>query len=140
MAKRVTTNDIMEVLQDMKAQMSSFDERLTKLEGVSGKDASVSKRGAKSAPAKTEQPKVAFTKRNGEVIYGTEKQVEVWKKAVERSDAYKAVAKEITDAGRAYVKAHPSCTRKEAAANGCPHITKDELKALKIELGVRTAK
>lgn len=105
--------------------------------GVSGTVATKGKGQAKSAP---KEKNVAFTKRNGEVVMTTAKQAEAWKKSVERSDEYKKVAKEITAQGRAYVAANPGCTRKEAAANGCPHITKDELKALKVELGVRTAK
>lgn len=39
--------------------------------------------------------------------------------------------------GKDWVKAHPSCTREEAAAHGLKGITKLELKALKVELGVR---
>lgn len=39
--------------------------------------------------------------------------------------------------GEAWVKANPSCTREEAAAHGLKGITKLELKALKVKLGVR---
>ena len=39
--------------------------------------------------------------------------------------------------GNDYVKANPSCTREEAAAHGLKGITKQQLKALKVELGVR---
>ena len=39
--------------------------------------------------------------------------------------------------GEAWVKANPSCTRAEAAAHGLKGITKQGLKALKVELGVR---
>ena len=39
--------------------------------------------------------------------------------------------------GNDWVKANPSCTRAEAAAHGLKGITKQQLKALKVELGVR---
>lgn len=39
--------------------------------------------------------------------------------------------------GKEWVKANPSCTREQAAAHGLKYITKQELKALKKELGVR---
>lgn len=39
--------------------------------------------------------------------------------------------------GNDWVKANPSCTREEAAAHGLKGITKQQLKALKVELGVR---
>ena len=49
----------------------------------------------------------------------------------------KALKPQISAKGKAFVKANPGCTRKEAAANGCKNITKEGLKALKRELGVR---
>lgn len=95
---------------------------------------------AKNAPSTKPQELVEFTKKDGTTKMVSAKQAKVWEDARKRSEEYQAVPKKITKAGKAYVKAHPSCTRKEAAANGCPHITKDELKALKVELGVRNAK
>ena len=91
----------------------------------------------KNAPKKE---LVEFVKKDGTTKMVSAKQAKVWEDARTRSEEYQSVPKAITQAGKAYVKAHPSCTRKEAAANGCPHITKDELKALKVELGVRNAK
>ena len=83
---------------------------------------------------------VEFKKKDGTVKMVSAAQAKVWEDARKRSEDYKAVEKAITAEGRAYVKANPSCTRKEAAAHGCPHITKEELRALKVELGVRPAK
>lgn len=88
------------------------------------------------------QPKlVEFTKADGTVVKCTEAQAKAWdayrNRAHKSLDEVKALKPEISAKGRAYVKAHPSCTRKEAAANGCKNITKEGLKALKVELGVR---
>lgn len=98
--------------------------------------------GTGSAAPQPKAEKVEFQKRNGDVIMVTPKQaaaMEAWRSngSGKTLDEVKALKPEITEAGRAYVKANPSCTRKEAAANGCKNITKDGLKALKRELGVR---
>jgi hypothetical protein len=102
----------------------------------------------KGTGKKAPQPKaemVEFTKKNGETVLVTAAQAKAWEAYRSHSsgktlDEVKALQPEITDAGREYVKAHPLCTRKEAAANGCKNITKEGLKALKVELGVHTAK
>lgn len=92
-------------------------------------------------PAPAEAELVDFVKADGTVVKATAKQAAAWSKWRDREhmslDEVKALKPEITEAGRAYVKAHPGCTRKEAAANGCKNISKDALKALKRELGVR---
>ena len=85
---------------------------------------------------------VEFKKRDNSTIMVTPAQaanMERWRSGGSGMtlDEVKALKPEITEAGRAYVKANPSCTRKEAAANGCKNITKEGLKALKRELGVR---
>lgn len=91
--------------------------------------------------AKAEPKLVEFTKADGTVVKCTEAQAKAWdayrNRAHKSLDEVKALKPEISAKGRAYVKAHPSCTRKEAAANGCKNITKEGLKALKVELGVR---
>ena len=99
-------------------------------------------RKGKAGTGKPATEKVEFKKKNGETILVSPKQaanMERWREGGSGMtlDEVKALKPEITDAGRAYVKAHPGCTRKEAAANGCKNITKDGLKALKRELGVR---
>lgn len=102
------------------------------------------KGGKKPTGAKAPQPKaekVDFVKANGETVKATPAQAAAWEAYRNREhktlDEVKALKPEITDEGRAYVKANPSCTRKDAAAHGCKNITKDGLKALKRELGVR---
>ena len=84
---------------------------------------------------------VDFTKADGTVVQCTEAQAKAWdayrnreRKSVEE---LKALKPQISAKGKAFVKANPGCTRKEAAANGCVNITKEGLKALKRELGVR---
>jgi uncharacterized lipoprotein YehR (DUF1307 family) len=78
---------------------------------------------------------------DGSKVKCTPAQAKAWSKWRDREhmslDEVKALKPEITDAGREYVKAHPLCTRKEAAANGCKNITKEGLKALKVELGFK---
>ena len=95
----------------------------------------------KSAKGKGDVKLVEFKKANGEVIMCTPAQAKNYENYRSRNhmslDEVKALKPEISAKGRAYVKAHPSCTRKEAAANGCKNITKEGLKALKVELGVR---
>ena len=91
--------------------------------------------------AEKKAEKVDFVKANGETVKATPAQAKAWEAYRNREhktlDEVKALKPEITDEGRAYVKANPSCTRKDAAAHGCKNITKDGLKALKRELGVR---
>ena len=84
---------------------------------------------------------VNFTKADGTVVQCTEAQAKAWdayrnreRKTVEE---LKALKPSISAKGKAFVKANPNCTRKEAAAAGCKNITKEGLKALKRELGVR---
>lgn len=96
----------------------------------------------KAAPAPEAKAElVEFVKRNGEVKMVSPARAAAWDAARNRErmtlDEVKALKPEITEAGRAYVKAHPLCTRKEAAANGCKNITKEGLKALKVELGFK---
>ena len=90
---------------------------------------------------KPEAKLVEFTKADGTVVMCTPAQAKAWDKYRNRAhkslDEVKALKPEISAKGRAYVKANPGCTRKEAAANGCKNITKEGLKALKRELGVR---
>lgn len=104
--------------------------------------AKAAKKGTGKAAPQPKAEKVEFTKANGETVLVSPKQAAAWTKWREGGsgktlDEVKELKPEITEAGRAYVKAHPGCTRKEAAANGCKNITKDGLKALKRELGVR---
>ena len=131
----MTNKEINNKLDTILAMLESMDSRITALE--ERKSVSTRKDTPKKTESSKETEKVAFTRRDGKVIYGTPAQVAQWTKWQEGSKAYEATKKEVTKEGRAYVQAHPGCTRKEAAANGCPHITKDELKALKVELGVR---
>ena len=95
-----------------------------------------------SAKGKGKTKLVEFTKADGTVVMCTPKQAEVWGKWRDNGnkmslDEVKALKPQISAKGKAFVKAHPNCTRKEAAANGCKNITKEGLKALKVELGVR---
>ena len=131
----MTNKQINEKLDTIMSTLTSMDTRIKALE--ESKTVSPKKGTPKKTESSKETEKVAFTRRDGKVVYGTPAQVAQWTKWQEGSKEYEATKKEVTKAGRAYVKAHPGCTRKEAAANGCPHITKDELKALKVELGVR---
>ena len=110
--------------------------------GVSAAPAKGGKKATGKAAPQPEAEKVEFVKRNGEKLMVSPKQAAAMEKWRSNSsgktlDEVKALKPEITDAGREYVKAHPGCTRKEAAANGCKNITKDGLKGLKRELGVR---
>ena len=131
----MTNKEINQKLDTIINALTSMDTRITALE--KSKTTSPKKGTPKKTESSNNTDKVAFTRRDGKIVYGTPAQVAQWTKWQESSKEYEATKKAITKAGRAYVKAHPGCTRKEAAANGCPHITKDELKALKVELGVR---
>ena len=90
---------------------------------------------------KKDKKLVNFTKADGTTVQCTEAQAKVWEAYRNRGhksvEELKALKPQISAKGKAFVKANPSCTRKEAAANGCKNITKEGLKALKRELGVR---
>ena len=128
MAKKVTFTQ--EQVQEMIAQAVAQALASMPTQSASGK-----------GKAKADPKLVEFTKADGTVVKCTEAQAKAWdayrNRAHKSLDEVKALKPEISAKGRAYVKAHPSCTRKEAAANGCKNITKEGLKALKVELGVR---
>ena len=90
---------------------------------------------------KTDKKLVNFTKADGTVVQCTEAQAKAWEAYRNREhmsvEELKALKPQISAKGKAFVKANPGCTRKEAAAAGCKNITKEGLKALKRELGVR---
>lgn len=137
-------NRIKEVAQEYMSMGVSADKAFelateaVKLEAAPAKPARKGTGKAAPAPAKE---LVDFVKADGTKVKCTPAQAAAWTKWRDREhmslDEVKALKPEITEAGRAYVKAHPLCTRKEAAANGCKNITKDGLKALKVELGFK---
>lgn len=139
-------NRIKEVAQEYMSMGVSADKAFelateaVKLESAPAKPAR--KGTGKPAPAPEAKPElVEFVKADGSKVKCTPAQAKAWSKWRDREhmslDEVKALKPEITDAGREYVKAHPLCTRKEAAANGCKNITKEGLKALKVELGFK---
>lgn len=100
------------------------------------------KSAVSKAKGKAQAKLVEFTKADGTVVQCTEAQAKAWdayrnRKSGLSLDEVKALKPQISAKGKAFVKANPGCTRKEAAANGCKNITKEGLKALKVELGVR---
>lgn len=145
----MTNTNIITITKELLAQGFTHAQVASMLADVSAPKKTQPKAGKKGTGKKAPQPKaemVEFTKKNGETVLVTAAQAKAWEAYRERGthrmslDEVKALQPEITDEGRAYVKAHPLCTRKEAAANGCKNITKEGLKALKAELGAHTTK
>ena len=128
MAKKVTFTQ--EQVQEMIAQAVAQALATQPSKSASGK-----------GKVKDEKKLVEFKKHDGTTVMCTPAQAKAWEAYRDRAhmslDEVKALKPQISAKGKAYVKAHPNCTRKEAAANGCKNITKDGLKALKRELGVR---
>lgn len=142
----MNTNTMDARIKELMALGATFAEAHAAALAEAELDAKLNRKGGrkptgKPAPAEAKPELVEFVKKDGTVKMVSPKQAAVWEAARNRDrmslDEVKALKPEITEAGRAYVKAHPGCTRKEAAANGCKNITKDGLKALKRELGVR---
>ena len=96
---------------------------------------------SKPAKSKGKKKTEVFVKKDGTQVACTAAQAKAWDAYRNRErmtvEELKAIKPEITAAGKAYVKANPACTQRQASANGCKGITKEGLKALKRELGVR---
>lgn len=97
--------------------------------------------------AQPKAEKVAFTKHDGTVIYGTAKQVAAWKAYSERASKPHRTKEELgkmsegfkfTKAMDAYIKANPSCSKKDFNEKfGFKGMTKQMLSDRKVELKVR---
>ena len=146
MANTNIINRIKEVAQEYMSMGVSADKAFelateaVKLEQAPVKAARKGTGKAATAPEEKAEL-VEFVKKDGTKLMVTPAKaaaMEAWRSREHMSlDEVKALKPEITDEGRAWVKANPLCTRKEAAAHGCKNITKEGLKALKIELGFK---
>lgn len=97
--------------------------------------------------AQPKAEKVAFTKHDGTVIYGTAKQVAAWKAYSERASKPHRTKEELgkmsesfkfTKAMDSYIKANPSCSKKDFNEKfGFKGMTKQMLSDRKVELKVR---
>lgn len=153
---RNNTKELNNKLDAILTMLGDMDSRITKLEQAQASKSKVST--PKSQPKKTASSKVAksttatvekvaYTKADGTTVMATPAQIAAWDAWKSREhmslEELKAIPMpKISKKVRTWVKAHPSASTKEVKAQfpEMRGLRKEQLRELKVELGVRSAR
>lgn len=137
---------------DLKSRVTTLEQSqsvsIAKTSAKSSKGSTTTKKSSKktSAQKSSNSELVEFTNKNGVTKMVSAKQAAAWQAYNDRAasrmslDEIKAVPMpKITKDVKSFVKAHPSCSAKEVKAQfpNMKGLQREQLKALKVELGLR---